>query len=248
MLGFVSVFGAIVAIGAQVAATQAATVTSALGANVNSAVTGTVGNVTGSANGNTNANATATGSVNTNVSVGVGLQAELNSGTVTTSSDDAVVNLQGGTALLIESTSDLQAYGNLVVAARPVVKNVSMKSDDSVVIQYSQPAKFLWIFPTTLTGEVDVDATGNAMVHLPWYAFLYSADTASVQSTATAAVSQSGANFNDQANTTADLQDKARIVNAVSAALQAQADATANVNSNTDVNADTNTSANAGAY
>jgi hypothetical protein len=171
-----------------------------------------------------------------NVNVGTGLQAQVQVISANTSSENAVVQLQGNTVGLIQSDTDLMTYNNLVIQARPVVKAINVHSDNSIAIDYSQPAKLFGIFPTSLSGEVDVDAQGNTTVHLPWYAFLYAKNTANVQTSVAAAVQQSGASFGAQANAQAQLQDSARVISAVSAALQAQASASAGA------------SANAGAY
>jgi hypothetical protein len=161
----------------------------------------------------------------------VGLQAEIQSGTVVSSSDDAVVQLQGNTLGLIQTSDDLTAYNNLVVKARPAVSSIKVATDGSMNIGYSQPAKFLGIFKTSLAGNVNVDASGNVNVSTPWYGFLYTKDTTPVQASVTTAIQQSGAQLNAQATTQAQLQNQAMLVNAITAAIQteAQASATASV-------------------
>lgn len=206
------------------------------GANVN-----LNGNVSGSSSSSVSSSA-AQGSMGANANIdvpaGVGLQAAVQSGTVSASSAAAVVNLQGNAASLIQATSDLQAYDDLVVKARPAVRNIAINNDGTVAISYVQPAKFLGLFPASLTGEIDVNASGAAAVRLPWYAFLYAAGTANVQSEVQTAVAQSGtvsagtqaqgsAVASMGADASANLRNQARIVNAVTAALQAQADANA---------------------
>jgi hypothetical protein len=165
------------------------------------------------------------------VQMNVGLQAEIQSGTVVSSSDDAVVQLQGNTLGLIQTSDDLTAYNNLVVKARPAVSSIKVATDGSMNIGYSQPAKFLGIFKTSLAGNVNVDASGNVNVSTPWYGFLYTKDTTPVQASVTTAIQQSGAQLNAQATTQAQLQNQAMLVNAITAAIQteAQASATASV-------------------
>jgi hypothetical protein len=160
----------------------------------------------------------------------VGLQAQVQAGTIATSSANSVIELQGNTANLIQADADLTAYDNLVMQARPAVTAINTNSDGSIDIGYSQPAKFLGIFPTSLSGDINIDAQGNATIRLPWWSFLYSKDTTGIQTTAATAAQTSGANFDDQAGTTTALQDQARVINAVSAAVQEEASTSANVN------------------
>jgi hypothetical protein len=163
----------------------------------------------------------------------VGLQAQVQAGTVNTSSDDTVVSLQGDSIGMIQTSDDLTAYNNLVLKARPAVTSVNVNSDNSIDIGYAQPAKFLGLFSTSLSGDVHVDASGNTAVHLPWYAFLYSKDTTNVQASVASAVQKSGAQFNAQADASTSAQDHARVINAATAAIQAQALASATANGST---------------
>jgi hypothetical protein len=192
---------------------------------VNTGVTGGV-QVAAASGSAVNASGSASGSMNMDLGNG-GLQAQIQAGIITQSSGEAMVGLQGNMVDMIQSNADLMAYNNLVVQARPAVTAVNVNSDNSVDVHYSQPAKFLGIFSTSLSGDVNVDAQGNTKVYLPWYAFLYSKDTTSVQTSAATAVAQSGAQFNAQADATTMVQNQARVVNAVSAAIQAQVSASA---------------------
>ncbi|HUC31111.1 MAG TPA: hypothetical protein VMR99_00270 [Candidatus Paceibacterota bacterium] len=173
------------------------------------------------------------GSVLVNVDIGSGLQNQIQAVAANTSSINAVVQLQGNTAGLIESDADLSAYNNLVIKDRPVITAINVHSDNSIAIDYSQPAKLFGIFPTSLSGEVDVDAQGNTTVHLPWYAIFYAKNTANVQTSVAAAVQQSGASFGAQANAGVQLQNTARVISAATAALQAQAQASVSANAGT---------------
>lgn len=167
------------------------------------------------------------------------LSAQVQAGMIDASSSDAIVNLQGNVGSLIVSAADVSAYNNMVIQARPAVRTISVQSDGSVAVGYSQPAKFLGIFSASLSGTVNVDAEGNTTVQLPWYAFLYSKDTTEVQASAATAVQQSGASFGAQADTATNAQNSVRIVNAVTAAVQSQisGSAAANVDANTNTNA-----------
>jgi hypothetical protein len=161
------------------------------------------------------------------------LSAQVSAGMPNTSSDSAIVSLQGNSLGMIQSSADLTTYDNMVIKARPVVSSVNINSDNSIDVTYAQPAKFLGIFSTSLSGNVHVDAQGSTTVHMPWYAFLYAKDTASVQASAATAVQQSGAQFNAQADAMTMAQNHARVINAVSTAVQAQASANANASGST---------------
>jgi hypothetical protein len=172
------------------------------------------------------------GSFNVNVGNG-GLSAQVQAGAVDSSSASAIVDLNGNSNALIQSTSDLMTYDALVISNRPAVRSINVHDDGSVVVGYSQPAKFLGIFSTSITGNVDVDAQGNTTVHLPWWAFLYAKNTTDVKTSVSAAVQQSGVNFGAQADATANAQNSARLINAVTTAIQAQASANATASAST---------------
>ena len=157
-----------------------------------------------------------------NINLGVGLQAQIQAVAANTSSVDAVVQLEGNTAGLIQSDADLSAYNNLVIKERPVVTAINVRSDNGIAIDYSQPAKLFGIFSTSLSGEVDVDAQGNTTVHLPWYAIFYAQNSADIQTSVAAAVQQFGASFGAQVNGGAKIQDQAHVINAATASLQTQ--------------------------
>jgi hypothetical protein len=185
--------------------------------------------------GNTSSSATVTASssLNANEGLEVQLQAQAQSGAaMTSSSEDNIVQLQGNALAAIKTNDDLTAYNNLVVQDRPAVRSVNAQSDGSVSVGYSQPARFLGIFSTTLTGQVNVDAQGNVTVHMPWYAFLFSKDTTAMQTAATTAVVQSGAQFGGQMSTQAMVQNQAEEINAISAAVQAESQASASADMN----------------
>jgi hypothetical protein len=218
---------------------HALTLTGAGGVGVQ-AGTGTQVQATGSFQGNASSGASA---ALINIDVNAGLQSQAQAISANTSSEDAVVQLQGNVINMIQTPADLDTYDHIVMKDRPVVVGINVNSDNSVAIKYAQPAKLFGIFPTSISSQVDVDTQGNATVHLPWWAFLYSKDTTGVQTSVATAVQQSRPLLNPsaQANTgvsatanTTDqvsVQNTARMISAVTAALQAQAqvDASANV-------------------
>ena len=129
----------------------------------------------------------------------------------------------------IAATSDLATYDDLVIKARPVVSAINLQDNNNIAIQYSQPARLFGIFPSSISGQVVVDAKGNAAIEMPWWAIFYAKDTAGLQASIDGAVAQSGASFSGQADAQVQLQNKARIIDAVTAALQAQVIASTSV-------------------
>ena len=166
------------------------------------------------------------------------------SGTLTSSSVRDIVELHGNALGMIKDSADLETYGNLVVAARPAVRHIAFTSDNAAAVAYSQPAKLFGIFPMALPAQLDVNASGTAQVHLPWYAFLYSTTAANVRSSVANAAASIGAQIAAQAQaqaqaqasasstggaavaayatstTSVALQHLAEVLNAVTAALQ----------------------------
>jgi hypothetical protein len=193
------------------------------------------GSMNGMGNMGMTGTASGTGSMNM-INGNLGLQAQLQtmSGTMATSSEDSIVNLQGDTEAAIQSDADLAAYNNLVIQTRPAITAINTDSNNGVDITYAQPARFLGIFPTTISGQVNVDAQGNTTVSLPWWSFLYSKDTSGVQSAVTTAAQTSNADLAVGASSMTSLQDSASMINAVTAAIQSefQASGSANVSGN----------------
>lgn len=211
---------------------------SALLVSANAYALGVTGNVVANVTGGVNAalgGGTTSPSANVQASdtVNAGLQAQVDSGTIATSSENAVVQLQGNALGLIQTNDDLSAYNNLVIHARPAVKNINVQNDGSVNITYAQPARFLGLFPASINSTVNVDAQGNVTVSLPWYAFLYAEDTTPVKAAVATAVQQSGvtptteAQASATASMQAQLQDQAMLVNAITSAIQTEAQASA---------------------
>lgn len=143
----------------------------------------------------------------------MGLSAQVQAG--------ATIDAASGAAL-VQTSDDLATYNTLVIKARPAVTAINVQSDGSVVVGYSQPAKFLGLFSTSITGNVDVDAQGNATVHLPWWSVFYSKDTTGVQAAVSTAVQESGVNFAAQVDAMATAQNAAQVINAATSAIQAQ--------------------------
>lgn len=186
------------------------------------------------ATGNVQAGSAATSAMQASTTVSVGAGAGANatapaSENSSTSAAAAEILINGPVS--IATAADLISYDDLVVKARPAVTAINVDSNDNIAIAYSQPAKFLGIFPATITGTVMVDAQGNTKIELPWWALFYAKNTTAVQGSVTGAVAASGANFSTaaQADAQAQLQNQARVIDAVTGALQAQATANASM-------------------
>lgn len=158
----------------------------------------------------------------------------------TTGTGDASGSVSAAAELLVSepipimSSADLATYNDIVMKARPAVAAINVdNTNNTIAIQYSQPAKLFGIFPATLSGNVTVDAEGNTSVSLPWWSIFYVKDAAAVQASAAAAVAQSGASFDAQADASTKLQNEARVIDAVTGALQAQAVAAASTSVST---------------
>jgi hypothetical protein len=124
----------------------------------------------------------------------------------------------------ITTSADLATYDDIVVKARPSVTAINVdNTNGKIAIEYVQPAKLFGVFPATITGTVTVDAQGTAAVTFPWWAMFYAKDAAAVQTSVTGAVAQSGASFDAQADAQTQLRNEARVIDAVTGALQARA-------------------------
>jgi hypothetical protein len=179
-----------------------------------------------SANGNgaatvvASATAQVTNVLNASGSVTVGVDTG-SSSTTATNADLGEAGLQASVPL-IQTSADLATYDNVVMQSQPAVTAINVQSNNTVALNYKQPAKFLGIFSTSLSGQVQVDAQGNTTVHLPWWSFLYAKDTTGVQASVATAVQQSGVQFGAQTDAAAQLQNNAAVITAAAAAIQAQ--------------------------
>jgi hypothetical protein len=156
----------------------------------------------------------------------------------------AAAELLVGQPMPIMTSADLNTYDDIVVRARPVVAAINVdNTNNTIAIQYSQPAKLFGIFPASITGNVTVDAQGNAVVRLPWWSVFYTKNTAVVQASVAGAIAQSGASFDAQADAPIRLQNEARVIDAVTGALQAQAVAATTASTSVSTSASANASA-----
>jgi hypothetical protein len=143
---------------------------------------------------------------------------------------NAVLSLEAGAAEMIKAADDLNAYINLTLNARPAVKAVEV-SNGVVSVGYDQPARFLGIFKSGLSAKVSVDATGEVSMDLPWYSFLFSKNTKTVQTKVRANLASAKSNglevsaLSSGSDEKQRMQASAKTVNVVSSAVEESASA-----------------------
>lgn len=96
--------------------------------------------------------------------VGVTVNGQLSAKAV---SSDADLNTYTTAAV----TSDMSTNSSATVNDDAQIKDVTYQ-DNGVTVDYTQPAKFLGLFPTNITAHVVVQADGSVTVNYPWYGFL----------------------------------------------------------------------------
>lgn len=72
----------------------------------------------------------------------------------------------------VKSEQELENFAKGVLLKDENVKSVAL-SQEKMSISYEMPARFLGIFPTSLTMRAEVATDGTVKIALPWYAFLF---------------------------------------------------------------------------
>jgi len=75
----------------------------------------------------------------------------------------------------VRTSASLESYAAATVRSDERLKSLEM-TENGMEMVYRKAAKFLWIFPASLTARVTVDQQGDVEVRYPWYAFLMSTD------------------------------------------------------------------------
>jgi hypothetical protein len=130
----------------------------------------------------------------------------------------------------VQSKSDLSAYASGVVRADTDVSNASL-SAKAVSLAYRQPAKLFGFIPVYLQATATVNADGSTNVSYPWYAFLTTKDSATLESDVRVATKDTvSANADVNAGFSAATQAKllAEMRDAMKARLQADTSVDAN--------------------
>ncbi len=94
---------------------------------------------------------------------------------LSTGARTSIVNLEGNSILLINSSVDVKAYSDLIVEEKPGIQRVSIENN-SIKITYRQPAKFLGFVPVKIKATVEVNNSNQVRVNLPWYHIFYVKD------------------------------------------------------------------------
>jgi hypothetical protein len=199
---------------------------SASAIGIGGGVTGSAGLEVGTTGIAASGSASGTASSSNGLQLGLNAQAGLDSqikGGVSTEVKKAILELRSDAEAAIKSSADLDAYNQVVVEERPRIKTIEV-GKGVVAVQYIQQARLLGIFPSSVKGKVEVAENGEVAVKMPWWSFFYAKKTADVEAAVSAAVKTQGKlDLNGKAE--AALRKQARLVNAVTAAVQASAEA-----------------------
>lgn len=184
--------------------------------------------------GTTNANASA-GGVHVDASVSASTSANTNTngqsattgnaGGETRGIDNALIHVTANDAVQAEAvltnladvhtSADVSAYAKGIMRADAKVQDVTVASD-SVSVSYREPARFLWVFPASLTATATVGADGTVAVSYPWYSFLMSAPRATdIETSIQAGVA---ANTGASANAGLSVSEQAQLLQSVASA------------------------------
>jgi hypothetical protein len=172
-----------------------------------------------------NGNASSTGATNASADL-----------SLTRSDAMIMANASVTSAAQVKSADDLRVYVASQIRSDDNMQSVQSASD-KVSVSYKQHARFLGFIPVTLNATADVDASGNVMVHYPWYSIFTVTDKAvleqKVQGSVNAALGVQGspsAAANGSASLTA--QQQAEVVAAVRSAMKAAYDAASDTSAN----------------
>lgn len=141
-------------------------------------------------------------------------------------SANSVVSLQGDASAYIKTSDDVSAYNKLVVENTPQVSSVDA-TDQQVNVGYVQSGKMLGFIPVRMKAHVTVDASGNVQVMLPWYHFLVSSDSSSIESSVTAQLNTAKAQNQINLNASLAPVDQVRVAHVVVTTLSTDADVVA---------------------
>lgn len=208
--------------------------TASVGANAGSGTSVNVGTdvnvgASGSAGSGT-ASSSAQGSHASGSSTGSGILTI----TAQDASDDSGTQSAVTSSASVANDADFAAYAKSQLRANSNLKEVD-SDDSSVAVKYTEPGRFLGVFPVTMTATAKVAADGSITVSHPWYYFLTasSADDAAfkaaiAQSTVgmlhtTPSAASEGATSTASARASLTAQQKAAILATIRAALATSA-------------------------
>jgi hypothetical protein len=179
------------------------------------------------------ANTTSTITVNTTSKNPSVVPTVTTSGTATVGMAPTTANGQI-TSTQVGSDADLNAYTSAALASDVAanagasttddaeIKTVSYQ-DNGVTVNFTQPAKFLGFFPTSIDAQVVVKADGSTTVSYPWYGFLVRKHAAAMnsifQTQVTEATDTGSTDMGTNASATLAPQAKATILDAIRQAI-----------------------------
>jgi hypothetical protein len=118
------------------------------------------------------------------------------------------------TPAAISSDTDLNTYSNAAITSDNAanagvsasdngqIKDVTYQ-DDGVTVDFTQPVKFLGLFPTSINATAVAKADSTVTVSYPWYSFLVRKHSAAINSIFQTQVAEATANQNTSATVSA---------------------------------------------
>jgi len=108
----------------------------------------------------------------------------------------------------VVTPTDLNAYTSAALASDISANAGESANDDGqivdasyenngVIVEFTQPVKFLGLFATSIQAQVQVTADGTTTVHYPWYSFLVRKHAAAINSIFQTQVTEATAGKND---------------------------------------------------
>jgi hypothetical protein len=118
--------------------------------------------------------------------------------TPTAVSSDADLNAYTSTAIATDTSSNAGVSSSDTAE----IKNVTYQ-DDGVTVQFTQPAKFIGLFPMSIDATAVAKGDGTVTVSYPWYGFLVRKHEAAINSIFQAQVTEATAGQNVSATASA---------------------------------------------
>lgn len=165
----------------------------------------------------TSATAPVPTSASTVLGISVGADGSFNA-----SQADVSAGASTETAANVSSNNTLALYAQGVLQSDSNVSGIAADSNH-VAVSYYEPAKVFGFISAKINTTAEVDASGNASIHYPWYRFLTSVNDSDIQASVSAQAAGSASTFSSA-------QTKAVLVSDLYTALKAHADASASAN------------------
>jgi hypothetical protein len=175
-------------------------------------------------------------SASTSAVISVGKTQSGQTPTITTSANTAIgtapTTIDGKiTSTQVTTDADLNAYTAAAISSDTAnnagvsasddaeIKTVSYQ-DNGVTVDFSQPAKFIGLFPTSINATATVTADGTTMVTYPWYGFLIRKHAAAMNTIFQTQVTEATAGKTEaSASATMSAQTKAAVLDAIRQAI-----------------------------